>query len=163
MDTQIITSFSPERIIELMLAPAIMISACGLLLLGINNKYSIIVNRIRLLNQESRAIRKKIGSEDYTSDEDIRLEIIAKQLPRLMFRLKLVRNAVMSYAVAVGLFVVTSLLLGLSYLTEGTNLNTVVMTVFLLGMIFVLVGIVFTGTETYKGYSIVEFEVEAEQ
>ena len=163
MDAQTILSFSPERIIELMLAPGIMISACGLLLLGINNKYSIVVNRIRLLNQESRGIRKKIGSEDYSSDEDVRLEIISKQIPRLMYRLKLVRNAVISYALAVALFVVTSLLLGIAYLAEAKGLNSIIMLVFLLGMISVLVGILFTGTETYKGYAIVEFEVEAEQ
>ena len=163
MDTQILTTFSPERIIELMLAPAIMISACGLLLLGINNKYSIVVNRIRLLNQESRGLRKKIGDADYTTNEDVRLEIIAQQIPRLLYRLKLVRNAVMSYAMAVGLFVVTSLLLGISYLTGAANMNALIMGVFLLGMLMVLVGILFMGTETYKGYSIVEYEVEAEQ
>ena len=163
METQTILSFSPERIIELMLAPAIMISACGLLLLGINNKYSIVVNRIRLLNQESRSIRKKIGSQEYSSDEDVRLEVIAKQIPRLMYRLKLVRNAVVSYATAVGLFVSTSLLLGVAYLTEAAGFNSIIMTAFLLGMTSVLVGILFMGIETIKGYSIVEFEVEAEQ
>jgi hypothetical protein len=163
MDTQTILSFTPERIIELMLAPAIMISACGLLLLGINNKYSIVVNRIRLLNQESRSIRKKIGSKEYSSDEDIRLEVIAKQIPRLMYRLKLVRNAVISYALAVALFVITSLLLGITYLTEVPGFNSIIMTAFLLGMVSVLVGIVFMGRETFKGYAIVEFEVEAEQ
>ena len=38
-------------LIQGMLAPGLMISACGLLLLGINNKYSLVVNRIRLLNE----------------------------------------------------------------------------------------------------------------
>jgi len=42
------------KAIQLMLAPAVMISACGLLLLGINNKHSSITNRIRLLNEERR-------------------------------------------------------------------------------------------------------------
>lgn len=40
------------EVIQLMLAPGLMISACGLLLLGMNNKYSLVVNRIRLLNEE---------------------------------------------------------------------------------------------------------------
>ena len=49
------------QLIQFMLAPAVMISACGLLLLGINNKYSLVVNRIRLLNEERRKFKKKIG------------------------------------------------------------------------------------------------------
>ncbi len=44
------------QLIQGMLAPGLMISACGLLLLGMNNKYSLVVNRIRLLNEEKRKI-----------------------------------------------------------------------------------------------------------
>ena len=39
-------------LIQGMLAPGLMISACGLLLLGMNSKYSLVVNRIRLLNED---------------------------------------------------------------------------------------------------------------
>lgn len=163
METQLILSFSPERIIQLMLAPAIMISACGLLLLGINNKYSIVVNRIRLLNQESRLIRKNIGTEEYTSDDNVRLEVIIQQIQKLMYRLKLVRNAVLSYSSAVALFVLTSLLLGISFIAAFEKLNVLIMGAFLFGMIMVFGGIVFAGRETIKGYEIVSFEVEAEQ
>lgn len=155
--------FSPEQIIQLMLAPAIMISACGLLLLGINNKYSIVVNRIRLLNQETRSIKMKIGGKEYSTDDNVRLESIVKQIHALMYRLKLVRNAVLSYALAVALFVLTSLMLGISYLSESHGLNVIIIGSFLLGMVCVLTGIIFTGRETYKGFEIVSFEVEAEQ
>ena len=44
------------QLIQGMLAPGLMISACGLLLLGMNNKYSLVVNRIRLLTEEKRRI-----------------------------------------------------------------------------------------------------------
>ncbi|MBK8662836.1 MAG: DUF2721 domain-containing protein [Ignavibacteriales bacterium] len=45
-------------LIQAMLAPGIMISACGLLILGMNNKYSLVVNRIRTLNEEKRKFAK---------------------------------------------------------------------------------------------------------
>ncbi|MBN1302115.1 MAG: DUF2721 domain-containing protein [Melioribacteraceae bacterium] len=146
-----------------MLAPAIMISACGLLLLGINNKYSLVVNRIRMLNQEQRSIRQKIVNNSFTTDDNIRLESIVKQIKLLMFRLILVRNTVLCYAVSIGLFVLTSLLLGIAYLSETNTLNMFIIALFLLGMISVLSGAVFTGAETYKGFEIVTYEVEAEQ
>ena len=50
-------------IIQLMLAPAVMISACGLLLLGITNKHTSITNRIRLLNEEKRRLLIKMSDD----------------------------------------------------------------------------------------------------
>ncbi len=47
---------SAIQIIRAMLAPGVMVSACGLLLLGMNSRYSLIVNRIRLLTQEGRQL-----------------------------------------------------------------------------------------------------------
>lgn len=151
------------QIIQLMVAPAVMISACGLLLLGINNKYSLVVNRIRLLNEEKRKIMMKIGEQNSTTDENIRLESTAVQISALVFRVKLVRNAVLSYTAAVALFVLTSLLLGISSFLSIGKLNFFILTPFLLGMIFVLIGVVYAGLETKKGYDIIAYEVKAHE
>jgi len=152
------------EIIQLMLAPGLMISACGLLLLGMNNKYSLVVNRIRLLNEERRrAIRKSIEEKDFNYQETQRLESISMQISSLVFRVKLVRNAVLSYTIAVALFVLTSLLIGFGFLLEITKLNSFITLLFLLGMISVLCGVIFAAYETYKGYEIVNFEVKIDE
>lgn len=151
------------EIIQLMLAPGLMISACGLLLLGMNNKYSLVVNRIRLLNEERRKTLRKIDDPEFSYQENVRLESISKQLERLTYRVKLVRNAVLFYTMAVALFVVTSLFIGFSYLFDVTRINSFITTFFLLGMVFVLCGVIFAAYETYKGYEIVKFEVESEE
>ena len=68
------------QIIQLMLAPGLMISACGLLLLGMNNKYSLIVNRIRLLNEERRKelvkLVRKFGEESRVAIRNVRRDAI---------------------------------------------------------------------------------------
>jgi len=152
------------EIIQLMLAPGIMISACGLLLLGMNNKYSLVVNRIRLLNEERRkAIRKTTEDKDFNYQETQRLESISMQISSLVFRVKLVRNAVLCYTTAVALFVLTSLSIGFGYLFDITKLNSLVTILFLLGMISVLCGVIFAAYETYKGYEIVNFEVKIDE
>jgi ribose/xylose/arabinose/galactoside ABC-type transport system permease subunit len=151
------------EIIQLMLAPGLMISACGLLLLGMNNKYSLIVNRIRLLNEERRKVLRKIDDPEFSYQENIRFESISTQLAKLAYRVKLVRNAVLSYTIAVALFVITSLLIGFGYLFDITRLNSFITTLFLLGMVSVLCGVIFAAYETYKGYEIVKFEVEIEE
>lgn len=151
------------QIIQLMLAPALMISACGLLLLGINNKYSLVVNRIRLLNEEKRRLLIKIGEQPSTTDDNVRLESIATQLTALTYRAKLVRNSVLCYTSAVALFVFTSLLIGVSSFLAIGKLNFFIITAFLFGMIFVLAGVIFAGFETKKGYDIISYEVKAHE
>ena len=151
------------EIIQLMLAPGIMISACGLLLLGMNNKYSLVVNRIRLLNEERRkAVHKTIANE-FNYQENQRLESISMQISSLVFRVKLVRNAVLCYTTAVALFVLTSLSIGFGYLLDITKLNSLITILFLLGMISVLCGVIFAAYETFKGYEIVNFEVRIDE
>ena len=151
------------EIIQLMLAPGIMISACGLLLLGMNNKYSLVVNRIRLLNEERRRVLHKVDDKDFNYQENQRLESISMQITSLVYRVKLVRNAVLCYTTAVALFVLTSLSIGFGYLLDITKLNSLITILFLLGMISVLCGVIFAAYETYKGYEIVNFEVKIDE
>ena len=151
------------EIIQLMLAPGLMISACGLLLLGMNNKYSLVVNRVRLLNEERRRSLNKMQDKDLNPQENIRFESISQQLEKLVFRVRLVRNAVLSYTIAVALFVITSLLIGIGYLFDITRLNSFITILFLLGMVSVFCGVIFAAYETYKGYEIVKFEVDSEE
>ncbi len=151
------------QIIQLMVSPAVMISACGLLLLGINNKYSLVVNRIRLLNEEKRKLMVKIGEHPLSTEDNVRLESIAVQISALTFRAKLVRNSVLAYTISVALFVLTSLLLGISSFLSIGKLNYFILVSFLLGMIFVLIGVIYAAFETKKGYDIISFEVSAHE
>ncbi len=156
-------SISIVEVIQLMLAPGLMISACGLLLLGMNNKYSLVVNRIRLLNEEKRRITQRSAGKDFSYEDTVRLESISLQMRQLEFRVRLVKNAVLFYTFAVALFVLTSLSIGSQFISEYLNLNYVTTVLFLIGMIFVLVGVVFAAYETIKGYQIVKLEVKAEE
>ncbi|GIK22614.1 MAG: DUF2721 domain-containing protein [Ignavibacteriales bacterium] len=151
------------EIIQLMLAPGIMISACGLLLLGMNNKYSLVVNRIRLLNEERRKTLHKSDDTDFMPYENLRLESISVQISKLVYRVSIVRNAVLCYTIAVALFVLTSLSIGIGFLFDITKLNSLITVEFLLGMLSVLFGVIFAAYETYKGYEIVNYEVKIDE
>ncbi len=156
-------NISIVQVIQLMLAPGLMISACGLLLLGMNNKYSLVVNRIRLLNEERRKFFSKAGEKDLQYEENVRLESISLQLNELTVRVRLVRNAVLSYTVAVAFFVLTSIFIGAQYATGSENFNMVVMVLFLSGMILVLLGVAFAAYETKKGYDIIHLEIKVDE
>lgn len=154
------TSISIVEVIQLMLAPGIMISACGLLLLGMNNKYSLVVNRIRLLNEERRRFITKVSERDFTYEETVRLESISRQISALVYRVSLVRGAVFSYTIAVASFVLTSLFIGAQFILGWGRLDSFVTILFLLGMLSVLVGVIFAAYETLKGYLIIQMEVK---
>ncbi len=150
-------SDSVSGLIQIMLAPGIMISACGLLLLGMNNKYSLVVNRIRLLNEERRKLRTE---EEKKTNKKKRHKSIEIQISKLSYRIYLIKNAVFSYSLAVAFFIISSLLIGLNQMNSLTGLSWVVILTFLVGMLFVFAGIIFAAIEVWKGFKIVQIEIK---
>lgn len=144
------------QLIQGMLAPGLMISACGLLLLGMNNKYSLVVNRIRLLNEEKRKIFHQLNIDEIDSN---RLSNIELQISHLIGRISLVRNAVFSYSLAVALFIVSSVLIGVTIKKNTPGFDWLIVAFFYAGMFAVFVGIVFAAIEVWKGYRIVKIEI----
>lgn len=155
--------FSIVEVIQLMLAPGIMISACGLLLLGMNNKYSLVVGRIRLLTEERRRLFMKAGERNLEYDESRRLESISVQLKRFVYRVWLVRNAVLSYTSAVAFFVLTSLFIGAQYIAGYNTFNYTITILFLLGMLSVLTGVMFAAVEIKRGFDIIQYEIKTDE
>ncbi|NUN09145.1 MAG: DUF2721 domain-containing protein [Ignavibacteriaceae bacterium] len=146
-----------------MLAPGLMISACGLLILGMNNKYSIIVNRIRQMNEEKRRFMVKAGDIALSYDDEVRLKSIAHQLSELSVRLFYVRNAVISYSVAVALFVLASMFIGVGFVLQNRTLEMIVIFAFSVGMLLVLSGVIFAALESKKGFDIVKYEIKVHE
>ncbi|MCX7987665.1 MAG: DUF2721 domain-containing protein [Bacteroidales bacterium] len=149
------------EIIQSMLAPGIMISACGLLLLGMNNKYSQVINRIRILDDEKRRLLSKKRDQKLSEIEESRLSNIDLQLPKLAYRIKLVRNAVVFYSLAVGFFIVSCLFIGFNILNPMFNISNLAIISFLLGMLSVLTGVGYACREVIKGFQIVMIEMNS--
>jgi VIT1/CCC1 family predicted Fe2+/Mn2+ transporter len=156
-------SISVIEAIQLILAPAVMISACGLLMLGINSKFSTVLSRIRSLNEEKRKLRIRAGDKALTFEESQRIESIARQLARLLQRAVHVRNSLMCYIAAVALFIATSLLIGADFFIGEMRLDTVVIILFLAGMISVFLGIAYAALDTKMAYDIVRFDVQVDE
>ncbi|MCE1168762.1 MAG: DUF2721 domain-containing protein [Sphingobacteriia bacterium] len=147
-------------LIQAMLAPGIMISACGLLLLGINNKYSIVVNRIRVLEEEKRKLAAIKKESNLNEDQLKRLNSINLQITKFAYRIGLVRNAVLFYTLAVGFFILASLSIGSHYfLPDIIFLSPLAIVFFSFGMLSVFAGIGHAAKEILKGYQIVMIEI----
>ena len=142
-----------------MLAPGVMISACALLLLGMNNKYSMVLSRMRSLDDEKRKLIFQDKPEPLKEWEINRLSSLTEQIELLYSRIKWVRNAVLMYSIAVSLFIMTSLFIGLQTLAE-IDYTLVSLVCFLIGMVVVFTGVFFTVLEAWKGFKILTLEVK---
>jgi hypothetical protein len=97
-------------LIQAMVAPAVMISACGLLLLSLTNKLGRIIDRIRDLNTEDRTVGAK--------EDSVRGLSVRNQIDQLVQRAILLRRSCGLLFLGVAFFVVTSLCIGLSYFSD---------------------------------------------
>jgi hypothetical protein len=86
MDTQV------AQLIVQMVSPAVMVSACGLLLLGLGNRYARVVDRIRAFAAEVRQLQ---GVDTGASPVDAeRLRVLNVQISDLFRRGRLVRAGI---------------------------------------------------------------------
>jgi hypothetical protein len=93
-------------LVQSMVTPAVMISACGLLLLSVSNKLGRIVDRTRELNSEDRGLAAEVAM--------VRRLSVRNQIDILLRRALLLRNACGFLYLAVAVFALASLCVGLS-------------------------------------------------
>ena len=144
------------QIIQAMIVHGVMVSACALLLLGMSNQYSTIINRIRLLKEEERQIDDN-ASADSNGE---RKENIAAQIPLLMARLRLVRNTVTAYTTGIVLFILSSFFMGLQFATDSKIVPAGIICAFLAGMGCVLVGVINNAISARRGFEVIRIEAE---
>jgi hypothetical protein len=139
----------PQVIVQ-MVSPAVMVSACGLMLLGLGNKYARVVDRIRNFAAEVRTLRK-LGASATEADRH-RLQILEVQMPDLFRRGKLLRNSVLHFYLAIAAFVVCSFLIPLTK-------SGVPLLLFCIGMACVLIAVVLAWRETLVSFRLINLEV----
>jgi hypothetical protein len=150
------TLASVASIIQTILAPAVMISACGLLLLGMQNKYGRIIDRLRSLARERLELIPQRGEPLANA----RLTLIDRQLPDLMLRLRKQQSAVLGLFRAVAIFVADGFLIAGGLLLAPGIGNALALAAFLLGMGFVFWSVVQAATEIRISTRAVTYEVE---
>jgi hypothetical protein len=158
------TSVTAIQAIQAILAPAVGISAVGLLMLGLGNRYSAMINRIRLLNDERRRLSRVLvekGELNYT--DNVRYASIHQQKEELLVRSRLVRNGILAMQSAVAFFVLTSAAIGVTLVSNAGMVQTLPLILFILGMLSVFVGVAFAAVEVYRSFRIVLLEVKAEE
>jgi hypothetical protein len=100
-------------VLTAMITPAVLISAAGTLVLSTSNRLSRVVDRIRVLVAEAKATQTPAGrTSAFTHLRDAERQLITDQLVRLSARVRLLLTAMTVLYTAIGLFVATSIAIG---------------------------------------------------
>jgi hypothetical protein len=140
--------------IQAILAPAVLISACGLLLLSMQNKYGRINDRIRALLRE----RLELLAHTDKPFAQIRLDAIDHQLPDLLRRNRIQHDAVLALFWGVLLFVLDLFALGLGFFVLPTLGGGLALVCFFAGLALMLYAMLLAAREIRISHRAVTLE-----
>lgn len=146
------------RTIQLILAPVVMVTACGILLTGMLSHYSSINDRIRALAAErlGLALRTPAGDGEALAGE--RLTQIDHQVPMLIHRHRQVHHGILLGYTAVVTLVVSMFVIGAAALAHSSVLGTIALFVFLAGTALLMLGTGFVAVEVRGSHASVAYE-----
>jgi hypothetical protein len=154
-----LTTPSAQQAIQAILTPALMISACGLLLLGLNNRYATVVSRIRLLNDEKRRRLADPDGIDREYVDALRFESVMRQIPSLLTRANYLRRALILLWIGVVSYLMSSLSLGAGIFL-GLHAAAAAVWIFLFGLVSASVGVVFALLDIALAYKVLRWEID---
>ncbi len=140
------------QVISSAVAPIVMVSAAGLLSMGVQGKNLHLADRIRALMSEHRALAAEPAQQQ-------RREQIVEQLVVFRRRVRLSQRSLQSVYLAMVAFVVTSLLLAAMPWIGGEATAALIAAVFLLGVVLLLGTLVLEFWEMYLGLQTVDMEI----
>jgi hypothetical protein len=145
------------HVISLLIAPVVMISACGLLCLAFYNRLATIVSRLRVFHAEQLLRREKLETAAPAHHHvRNRMDIVHRQIEEDMARARLIRNTLICLVMCIICMILCSLSLGLSLVAE--IMTRVALGVFISGQILMLTGMVFAVLELTRALTPIALE-----
>jgi hypothetical protein len=146
------------HVISQLLAPVVLISACGLISLALYNRLAAIVGRLRQFHHEriqQLAHLEKAGTSEQVVMQ-ARITELQTQSDQVLRRARLVRNAVMALLACIASMLLCSLAIGLSM--SFRVMDTAALVLFVLGLLLMLFGIGLALWELADALKQVEYE-----
>ena len=137
-------------VLQLAVSPAIIISACGLLILSMSNRLGRAIDRARLLTRERAA------------ESDMRKKNIDQQMDILIHRCGLIRSSILSCSICILLTAI--LILALFILTSAeVDAGLIVAVIFCGSIVSLAVALVFFTCDVFLALRAMETEIRGER
>lgn len=146
------------RVIQTLVAPVVMISACGLLCLAFFNRLSILVARVRTFHHERLALSDKLKTAGAGEDVHRRMAVVDQQVTHILSRARMIRNTLFCLLLCVSCMVLCSISLGVSVFVDWGGWPQVEVTLFMVGLLCLLTGVMFAMVELTRALTPVALE-----
>jgi hypothetical protein len=147
---------SAVAVLTAMITPAVLISACGSMILSTSSRLGRVVDRVRGLSDKLEELAAKDSAE--TKE---RQGVIFAQLDKLTSRARILQRSMVVFYLATGLFVATSVAIGVvAVIPSSPRYNYVPVIVGLLGACFLFYGSMLLIFEARLALSTIHAEMD---
>ena len=148
---------SAIAVLTAMITPAVLISACGSMILSTSGRLGRVVDRVRALSDRLEEMTEKPGSTEVALE---RQAVIFSQLDKLTSRARILQRSMVTFYIALGLFVATSVAIGVVGIAGNQRYNVVPVIVGMLGACFLFYGSMLLIFEARLALSTIHAEMD---
>jgi hypothetical protein len=149
---------SAITVLTAMITPAVLISACGSMILSTSVRLGRVVDRVRSLSDLWGAELAQKEAEPEALRE--RQEVIFNQLDKLTSRARILQRSMVAFYVSAGMFVATSVAIGIVALTGNPRHNVAPIILGLAGALALFYGSMLLIFEARLALSTVHLEMD---
>ena len=147
---------SAVAVLTAMITPAVLISACGSMILSTSSRLGRVVDRVRALSDKLEELAQK-----HTDETKERQGVIFAQLDKLTSRARILQRSMVAFYLATGMFVATSVAIGVvAVIPSSPRYNLVPVIVGLLGACFLFYGSMLLIFEARLALSTIHAEMD---
>lgn len=149
---------SAIAVLTAMITPAVLISACGSMILSTSGRLGRVVDRVRALSDRLEEMPDKRLDLEIVKE---RQALIFEQLDKLTSRARILQRSMVTFYLALGLFVATSVAIGVvGIAARDARYNLVPVVVGLVGACFLFYGSMLLIFEARLALSTVHAEMD---
>jgi hypothetical protein len=149
---------SAVAVLTAMITPAVLISACGSMILSTSTRLGRVVDRVRALSDKLDELAAKSSNEARETTE--RQAIIFAQLDMLTSRARILQRAMVSFYLCLGMFVATSVAIGVVAIVSSSSYTIVPVILGIIGACFLFYGSMLLIFEARLALSTIHAEMD---
>ena len=146
---------SAVAVLTAMITPAVLISACGSMILSTSSRLGRVVDRVRALSDKLEELARKHASE--TTE---RQGVIFAQLDKLTSRARILQRSMVAFYLATGMFVATSVAIGVVAIVGNSRYTIVPVILGIVGACFLFYGSMLLIFEARLALSTIHAEMD---
>jgi hypothetical protein len=144
-------------VLTAMITPAVLISACGSMILSTSTRLGRVVDRVRQLSDKLEEMNEEENSAEHLTQ---RQGVIFQQLDKLTSRARILQRCMVVFYLSLGSFVATSVAIGIVGFAHNQNYNVVPVIAGILGACFLFYGSILLIFEARLALSTIHHEMD---